>query len=232
MSSARRTSTRRSTAEIRSLARIGSSNRLSVSPSPPAAFAGDWDHRGQSVQIDVSYDPFWHAASQIDSPDGLGVCDSILTAAFNASEEQTWGRDFGLGWSPSRNRDVSGFPVRRRETGLFSWMGRSPAFAASTHGDACELMHRGDELDDEDNRNSEISSRRSQHRIRRGADLKKVVGPNLTLGKPGTSIRTSSGQRQTLLEVTLSAFETFFSETAAFFIAGAPLSLQVERPLI
>ena len=185
---------------------------------------GDWYHPADNeFNIDVSYDPVWQAAAQIDSAGWTSEMRIPFSQLrFNASEEQTWGLNFDF-WSPSRNEDVFWIPVPKKEAGWSSWMGTLTGIRGIRPTRRVELMpyvaSNSTMSDNRNLRNPFDDGRNLDSRV--GADLKMGVGPNLTLQ---ATVNPDFGQVEAdPADVNLSAFETFFSEKRPFFVEGSQI---------
>ena len=185
---------------------------------------GDWYHpRDSEYDIDLSFDPVWQAAADIDSTGWTSEMRIPFSQLrFNAADEQEWGVNFDY-WSPSKNEDVFWIPVPKKETGWSSWMGTLTGIRGIKPTRRVEMMpyvaSNSTTSDNRNLRNPFDDGRNVDSRI--GADLKMGVGPNLTLE---ATVNPDFGQVEAdPAEVNLSAFETFFSEKRPFFIEGSQI---------
>src|SRR5947207_3630785 len=145
---------------------------------------GDWIHpRDNEYDIDLSFDPVWQAATNIDATGWTAEMRIPFSQLrFNAADEQEWGINFDY-WSPSKNEDVFWIPVPKKETGWSSWMGTLSGIRGIRPTRRVELLpyvaSNSTVNDHRDVRNPFDDGRNVTSRV--GGDVKVGVGPNLTL---------------------------------------------------
>jgi hypothetical protein len=178
----------------------------------------DWYHPvDHETDIDMSFDPVWEAASDINGNGWTAEMRIPFSQLrFNASDVQTWGLNIDH-WVPSTKEDVFWIPVPRTGTGWSSKMGTLNGIQGIKPSRRLEIMpyiatdatmngerDRDDPFDDGRNLGARI-----------GGDVKMGLGPSLTLQ---ATVNPDFGQVEAdPAEVNLSAFETIFSEKRPFF---------------
>jgi hypothetical protein len=184
----------------------------------------DWYHGSDNeYDIDLSFDPVWQAAANIDATGWTAEMRIPFSQLrFNPSEEQEWGVNFDH-WAPSRNEDVFWIPVPKKESGWSSWMGALRGIRGIKPTRRVELVpyvaSNSTVNDNRDLANPFDDGRNFKGRV--GGDLKMGIGPNLTLD---ATVNPDFGQVEAdPAEVNLSAFETFFSERRPFFTEGSQI---------
>ncbi len=169
---------------------------------------------------DLSWNPVWTAAAQIDSLGWTAEFRIPLSQLrFNRRDDVRWGLNLNR-FIPHKNEDIFWIAVPRDESGWVSWFGDLegdvpvnarrpievvPYVATSGAFTSSELVDPDDPFDD----TSELD-------VRAGADLKFGIGPSLTVD---ATFNPDFGQVEAdPAEVNLSAFPTFFPERRPFFV--------------
>ncbi|HET7460527.1 MAG TPA: DUF5916 domain-containing protein [Longimicrobium sp.] len=182
-----------------------------------------WDAGQASPNADVGWDPVWEGTARIDSAGWVAEFRIPWSQLkFNRDSVQTWGmqikryqerRDELSQWSfvaqnenngPSRFGHLEGLRIHRKPGG---WEVMPYTVARASY---VRPTQPGSPFQDA-----------SAYDVRLGADVKALLGPNLTLS---ATINPDFGQVELdPAVVNLSAFETSFSEKRPFFVEGSGL---------
>ncbi|HEX8242211.1 MAG TPA: DUF5916 domain-containing protein [Longimicrobium sp.] len=182
-----------------------------------------WDAGQASPNADIGWDPIWEGAAKIDSAGWVAEFRIPWSQLkFSRDSLQTWGLQ------------VKRYHERRNELSLWSFVGQNESGGPSRFGHLADLrisrrpggweimpytVARASYV-----RPSQPGSPfqdASAYDVRVGADIRAVLGSNLTLA---ATINPDFGQVELdPAVVNLSAFETSFSEKRPFFVEGSGL---------